>query len=170
MKKLPALLFAFLWLTGAAQPKYQPTNAFTVTGKVKKPLTFTLADIQKLPAKNLPDVLITNHLGEPRGTARQLQGVLVKDILIHMELDEDNPKFFSEFYFVFTAIDQYKVVYSWNEIFNSATGDNLYLITARDGKKLDEMDERILILTPTDFKTGRRHIKGLSTIEVKRAE
>ena len=87
-----------------------------------------------------------------------------------MELNEESPKRFSEFFLTFIAIDNYKVVYSWNEIFNSPIGDNIYLITSRDGKQLKDMDERILILTPIDFKTGRRHIKGLSKIVVERVE
>ncbi|MBX2897892.1 MAG: hypothetical protein KF763_20790 [Cyclobacteriaceae bacterium] len=129
-----------------------------------------MADIEKYPTKTIGDVVITNHLGEPRGTAEQLTGVLVKDLLKDLELKEESPKRFSEFYLTFVAVDNYKVVYSWNEIFNSSTGDNLFLITSRDGKKLKDMDERILILTPTDFKTGRRHIKGLSKILVERVD
>lgn len=125
-------------------------------------------DIEKYPSKILGDVVITNHLGEPRGISKQLEGVLVKDLLKDLELKEESPKRFSEFYFTFVAIDNYKVVYSWNEIFNSPTGDNLFLITAKDGKKLKDMDERILILTSTDLKTGRRYIKRLSKILVER--
>lgn len=138
--------------------------------KVKKDLKFTLADIEKFPSKTIGDVVITNHLGEPRGTARQLTGILVKDLLKDLELKEESPKRFSEFYLTFVAVDNYRVVYSWNEIFNSPTGDNLFVITSRDGKKVKDMNERILIVTPTDFKTGRRHIKGLSKILVERVD
>lgn len=113
---------------------------------------------------------ITNHMGEPRGTATKLTGILVRDLLNDLELTEQSPKLFSEFYLVFVAADNYRVVYSWNEIFNSPTGDNLYLVNSRDGKMLKDMEERILILTPTDFKTGRRHIKGLSKIIVERVD
>jgi len=138
--------------------------------KVKKDLKFTLADIEKFPSKTIGDVVITNHLGEPRGTARQLTGILVKDLLKDLELKEESPKRFSEFYLTFVAVDNYRVVYSWNEIFNSPIGDNLFVITSRDGKKVKDMNERILIVTPTDFKTGRRHIKGLSKILVERVD
>lgn len=127
-----------------------------------------LADIEKYPSKKIGDIIITNHLGEPRGIAKQLTGILMRDLMKDLELNAESPKLFSEFYLTFVAIDNYKVVYSWNEIFNSPTGDNLFLITSRDGKKIEEMEERILILTPTDFKTGRRHIKGLSKIVVNR--
>lgn len=170
MKTSIALLLVFVSLSAAAQKETKPTNEFSVSGEVIKELTFTLADIGKLPSKSIPDVAITNHLGEPRNAAKQLTGILLKDLIKDVQLKEESPKRFSEFYFTFIAVDNYKVVYSWNEIFNSPTGDNLYVITSRDGKKLSDMEDRILILTPTDFKTGRRHIKGLAKISVRRAE
>jgi hypothetical protein len=170
MKRLTTLILAIITVTVWGQKTDQPTSEFIVTGQIKKELGFTLADIEKYPSKTIGDVVITNHLGEPRGTAKQLTGILVKDLLKDLELKEESPKRFSEFYLTFVAVDNYKVVYSWNEIFNSPTGDNLFLITSRDGKKLKDMGERILILTPTDFKTGRRHIKGLSKILVERVD
>ncbi len=168
MKRLTTLILVLISVIVWGQKTNQPTNDFVVTGQLKKELKFTLADIEKYPSKTIGDVVITNHLGEPRGTAKQLTGILIKDLLKDLELKEESPKQFSEFYFTFVAADNYKVVYSWNEIFNSPTGDNLFLITSRDGKKIIDMDERILILTPTDFKTGRRHIKGLSKVLVER--
>ena len=153
-----------------AQKPTLTSDSFRVIGLLKKEMTFSLADLEKFSFNSIADVTITNHMGEPRGTATKLTGILVKDILKDLELQEQSPKLFSEFYLVFVAADNYKVVYSWNEIFNSPTGDNLYLITSRDGKSLKEMEERILILTPTDFKTGRRHIKGLSKIIVERVD
>ena len=36
------------------------------------------------------------------------------------------------------------------------------------GVKIDALDERILVVTNSDFKTGRRHVKGLSQILVNR--
>lgn len=170
MKRLTTLFLVVISVTAWGQKADQATNDFVVTGQVKKEIRFTLADLEMNTSKTIGDVVITNHLGEPRGTAKQLTGILVKDLLRDLELKEDSPKRFSEFYLTFVAIDQYKVVYSWNEIFNSPTGDNLFLITSRDGKKIGDMEERILILTPTDFKTGRRHIKGLSKIIVERVD
>lgn len=170
MKRLTTLILVIISVNVWGQKADQATNDFVVTGQVKKDLKFTLADIEKFPSKTIGDVVITNHLGEPRGTARQLTGILVKDLLKDLELKEESPKRFSEFYLTFVAVDNYRVVYSWNEIFNSPTGDNLFVITSRDGKKVKDMNERILIVTPTDFKTGRRHIKGLSKILVERVD
>lgn len=145
------------------------TESFVVTGAVEKELTFQLADLAQLPSSPLADVVITNHLGEPRGTAKGLKGVKVKDVLSSLVIKAESPKALSEYFLTFVASDGYTVVYSWNELFNSPTGDNCHLITEKDGKKLAEMPDRLLVLTPSDFKTGRRHIKGLQRITVARA-
>jgi hypothetical protein len=171
MKKLISIIFILVSLTIFGQKKdIKPTDGFSVTGEVKKELNFTMSDVEKLQPKTISDVTITNHLGEARGTANNLSGILLRDLLNDIEFNTDNPKLLSEFYLTFVASDNYKVVYSWNEIFNSPTGENLFLITSKDGKQLAEMDERILVITPTDYKTGRRNIKGLQKIIVGRAD
>ena len=152
-----------------SQEKIAPTDALTVTGLVDKEMTFRVTDLSAYPSKPIPDMVITNHLGEPRGTAKGLKAILIKDVLANVSIKTESPKVLSEFFLSFIASDGYTVVYSWNEIFNSPTGDKTYLITEKDGKPLAEMSERLLMITPTDFKTGRRHIKGLNKIVVARA-
>ena len=71
-------------------------------------------------------------------------------------------------YFVFTASDGYRVVFSWNEIYNSESGKSFYIITEMKGKSLLEMDQRIAFLSSKDLKSGRRYIKCLESIEVKK--
>jgi len=123
-----------------------------------------------MPEMEIGSLNITNHTGEKRGTASDMKGVLVKDVLQGVKFKTETPRQSSEFYLTFVASDGYKAVFSWNEIFNSPTGDHLYLITEKAGKKIGEMDDRILLVTTSDFKTGRRHIKALSRIVVGRVE
>ncbi|AYN67668.1 molybdopterin-binding protein [Euzebyella marina] len=170
MRKSKYIFFLLLLLSIEFQLSAQTTSSFSVVGEVEQTMSFSLTDIDDFNASDIKELEILNHKGEARGTASQLKGVLVKDLLADMKLKESNPKLYSEFYFTFAAIDGYKVVFSWNEIFNSPTGDNLYLVTSRDGKSLPEMEHSILIITTTDYKTGRRHIKGLSQIIVNRVE
>ncbi len=87
-----------------------------------------------------------------------------------MELDADGPKVFSEFYFVLIAPDNYKIGFSRNEIFNSSTGDNVYIIMQENGKKIKDAKDRIAIVTMTDFRTGRRHMSNIEKISVGRAK
>lgn len=150
-----------------AQEKVKQTTAFTVTGDVKQPLTINAADMGKWKVEEIGNVLITNHLGEPKGTARDMKGIRIRDLLGTLELNAANPRLNSTYYFVFIAEDGYKVVYSWNELFNSPTGDKVYLVTSKEGRNITEMGESMLVVTPTDYRTGRRYIKGLQRIEVK---
>ena len=168
MQKLFFFLLLLISLLGWGQSKNTPTDAFTVSGQIKKEIKFSLPDLEKYQPRNIPDFVITNHSGKTHGEAKKLKGILIKDLLKEVEFQEENPRLLSEFYFAFIAADNYKVVYSWNEIFNSSTGDNVFLVTSKEGKQLKEMEDRILIVTPTDFRTGRRYVKNLSRIEVHR--
>lgn len=163
------LLVAFLYAVATfGQHRTEPTQDFTVGGKVKNELRVTISDLKNFKTVAIPDLRITNHKGIEKGTAKDLKGILVKDILAGLEFDVESPKVLSELYLTFIAIDDYRIVYSWNEIFNSTTGDHLFLITAKDGKTLEEMDDRILIATTNDINTGRRYIKNLVRVEVSR--
>ena len=153
-----------------SQKETATSNEFIVTGKVKNEATYTISEIEKYTAQTIPDMTITNHLGEKKSDAKLMKGILMKELLKNIEFNSESAKELSEFYLTFVATDGYKVVYSWNEIFNSPTGDNLYVVTEKDGEKISEMKSRILIVTLTDFKTGRRYIKGLSKIIVSRVE
>lgn len=148
----------------------EPTDKIHVTGQIEKSWYISGASLAHYPVIEIGDVVITNHSGQPRGTAKQLRGVRVKDVLREMVLNEPNPKFWSMFYLVFQAQDGYQVVYSWNEIFNSPAGEEIYFITSKEGMAWYQMPERILVLTPNDIQTGRRHIKALQTIEVRRVQ
>ena len=68
------------------------------------------------------------------------------------------------------ATDGYKVVFSWNEIFNNALGQEIYIIVEKNGTGVEKLEDRITIITPTDNMTGRRYVKSLKKITVKRAE
>ena len=104
MKRLATVILVIISVTVWGQKTDQPTNDFVVTGQIKKELKFTLADIEKYTSKAIGDVVISSHLGEPRGTAKQMTGILVKDLLKDLELQEETPKRFSEFYLTFDSL------------------------------------------------------------------
>lgn len=151
------------------QMETKTTQSFTVSGEVKSVATIQASDLTKFMLHEIGDVVITNHLGEKKSEAKGLKGVLLKDVLSSVELNAENPKVLSEYYFVCRASDGYTIVYSWNELFNSATGNTAFIVTEKEGKSLAQMKDAILVITPSDSKTGRRHLKGLASIEIKRA-
>ncbi|HEX6170363.1 MAG TPA: hypothetical protein VFZ33_11745 [Chitinophagaceae bacterium] len=71
----------------------------------------------------------------------------------------ENHKVLSGYYFVCIASDEYKVVFSWNEIFNSDVGKSVYIITGQDGNWAYVLDNRIALVSSKDHMTGRRYVK-----------
>jgi hypothetical protein len=114
--------------------------------------------------------VIYNHLHEKKRTVKNIKGILLTDILKKSGIDEKNPKLFSEFYFTCIAADGYKVVFSWNEIFNTEIGGHILVVTEAEGKPLESMPDRMLLLSAKDFATGRRFVKGLEKIIVDRVK
>jgi hypothetical protein len=153
-----------------AQYKVQPTNQFVIEGLVKVNTTIEMSDFKNMAVVELGDIEITNHLGEKKSTLQGVKGVSLKDLLQKTEINVESPKQLSEFYFVLTASDLYSVVYSWNELFNSPTGNKVFLIVERDGLKIEDTQDHISAISPTDYMTGRRYVKGLNKIMVKRIE
>jgi hypothetical protein len=164
-----ALVF-FGSLTGFSQESPTPTRFVEITGKLKRPVKLTLEDIRKLPDTVLGDLTITNHLGEYKSTQKGLRGVKLTSLLKSIEFESPSPKQLSEFYLVAEASDGYKIVYSWNELFNNPAGETVFLITQKEGLPLDQMKESMLLVNLSDQKTGRRNVKALAKIRIERAQ
>ena len=171
MKPIFLLTFIFTGLCLFAQKENIPTTeSFSIEGKVKKEMTVSLADLSSYRSYSIDSIVIKNHLGERKSTLKKVKGVLLKDILEKVEIDSESPKVLSEYYFVCTASDNYKAVFSWNEIFNNDIGSSVYIITSVEGKPASALDSRIALVSPKDKMTGRRYVKGLQKIIIERAK
>jgi hypothetical protein len=170
MKNFIVILLFLLSESLFAQEQVKVTSSFTISGEVFSPLTVSVMDLKKWKEVVIGDLVVIDHLGEKKSEAKGLKGILLKEILQTAEIKSETPKVLSEYYFVFTASDNYKVVYSWNELFNTLVGESVYLVTEKNGKIITEMDDSILVVSTKDFKTGRRNLKGLASIAVMRAK
>ena len=166
------LFFSCLLITSAliGQRNIPPTEAFKITGQVKMEQLVTIGQIDSMSSTPIDDQVIYNQKGEIKDTLTGLRGVPLKEVISRIQLVYDKPKELNEFYFVFTASDGYKVVFSWNEIYNTEAGNHFYILTRVNGKPLNIIEERIPLISTTDIQSGRRYIKGLQLIEVKRSE
>ena len=171
MRSILVLFFVITVFSASAQKENIPTTEnFTIKGKVKKSLTVALADLSVYKTHLIDSIVITNHLGERRSSLKKVKAVLLKDILDKVEIDAENHKVLSEYYLVCIASDNYKVVFSWNEIFNSDVGKSVYIITGQDGNWAYVLDNRIALVSSKDQMTGRRYVKGLHKIVIERVK
>ncbi|MEP7167844.1 MAG: molybdopterin-binding protein [Bacteroidota bacterium] len=169
MKNFNTIILLFIVQFSFAQKDLVPTDSFKITGKVKNEKTITLADLKKHKSLALENIN-TSCSAKQKEVAKEVKAVLLKDILDSVAFQYESPRALNEFYFKFIASDGYTIVYSFNEIYNTETGNNMYIVTEKDGKDVSEMENRILLLTTSDIKTGKRNIKGLANIVVCIAE
>ena len=167
MKTIFWVLVALPLFTLAQKPV--ATSAVEVKGEIKSAFTFSIEDLKKLKEHTIGDLTITNHLGEKKSEAKALKGVLLKEVLQTVEITAPSPRQLSEYFLVCKASDGYAVVYSWNELFNSPSGEAIFVVTQKEGKPAAEMTESILLVAPKDYKTGRRYLKSLASITIFRA-
>lgn len=169
MKNIIVIILLFTLHFTFAQKNAESTDEFKITGKVKIEKTLTLADLKKYKTIELKNVNISCS-PKNEDKAGTVKGVLLKNILDSISFQYEDRRMLNEFYFLFVASDGYKIVFSFNEIYNTETGNNLYIVTETDGKDIAAMDNRILVLTASDIKAGRRNMKWLSRIVVCSAE
>jgi hypothetical protein len=167
MKKI--LPFLFFLVSIPVVFAQDPTNELKVTGKVKKEKTFTLNDIRTRKILDLGD-LNTSCSTKKKEDSKGVKAILIKELLDSVRFQYASPRELNQFYFRFEASDGYTLVYSFNEIYNTETGNHLYIVTEKDGKTMEQMDNRILILTTSDLKSGNRNMRNLARIVVCKAE
>jgi len=137
---------------------------------VEAETSLNLDSLARFKSQKIDSVVIFNHLGQRKSTLQNLEVVPLREVLGSSVIKVESPKQLSEFYFVCEATDGYKVVFSWNEVFNNPLGDSIFIIVRRDGKTPEQRQEGIALLSPTDNMTGRRYVKNLGKITVRRAE
>ncbi|HTL07511.1 MAG TPA: hypothetical protein VL307_04605 [Chitinophagaceae bacterium] len=152
------------------QEKTSPTNSFMVTGKVKTALRFSLEQAAAYKTVKLDSLVIYNHLMQKKRVLKDIKGILLKDIIEKAGIDIASPKLLSEIFITCVASDNYKVVFSWNELFNTPLGKQVLIVTALDGKPAAEGNDRIAVLSAMDEATGRRFVKGLEKIIIEQVK
>lgn len=170
MKNILFALMMVCAVAAQAQRTVKSTNSFTITGVVKNKLTIAAPDLLRFEQKNIGELTIKNHKGEVKFVSKGVKGVLLTTLLDSASILADKPKEYAFTYIVLTASDGYRNVYSWVELYNSPVGEQVYLITEIDGKKLPDIPQQILVCSLSDKNTGMRYFKGLSAIEVRKAQ
>ncbi|AMD84745.1 hypothetical protein SAMN05444369_10233 [Capnocytophaga haemolytica] len=138
-----------------------------VMGEVANPVTLTVASLKKMNVREIKDKKMICACGSDKNMddIHSAKGVLLRDILFDADILQKNHKDRS-FYIVVRATDNFTVLFSWSEIFNTIIGDGAYLIFEENGKPLTDKGE-MMVESFNDKKMGR-HINWVKSIEVYR--
>lgn len=164
MHKMKYIIPVLVLLAFAA--KAQESKEFVIDGKVKNKLTINLASLKNYKMVSLDSLVIFNHLLERKSSIKNIKGVALKDILSKVTIDEASPKKLGEYYLVCTATDNYKVVFSWNEVFNTKAENNILILLSFEADPKKTEKGNIAMISTSDVASGRRFVKGLSKISI----
>ena len=141
MNRYILTFFIFFSLFAQAQRQLLPTIKINITGKIKIDYDININEIEsKNEIVSLPTMIIKNHEGIIKDSVKSCKGILLKTFLTKIEFDIKKPRELNQFYFVISASDGYKVVFSWNEIFNTNIGEGLFIICQKELKNINEME------------------------------
>lgn len=145
-----------------------PSHSVRITGAVKAAAEFDVAALKKLVPRNTGPVDVVCASGATVGKADNFRGVRLTDVLDRVGIDVGGHKDGRRMVIVARATDGYVVTFSWNELYNTPIGKDVLVAWEKDGKPLDVREGQLLLISGQDIKTGPRHVRNLSAIDIVR--
>ncbi|WP_431049926.1 molybdopterin-dependent oxidoreductase [Roseateles sp. L2-2] len=149
-----------VWAAGPVTEKLQ------VGGAVRAPLTLTVDDLRTFPADQLGTFTLKKEV-DGREQSTTVRGVRLAAVLEKAGVVSKDRHEWKYMAVLATASDGYKVAFSWPELTNTDVGAGVLVIFERDGQALDDGEGRIALVSGRDLRSGPRHVKWLSKIEIK---
>jgi hypothetical protein len=172
MKRIVVLLILiFTQLGTQAQSVYTASDTLIISGKIKKEIRLSFSEIKAMPDTLFAaGIKILAHDGQVKRTLPAMKVVLLKTILSKIPIDVVNRQALNNVYIECIANDGYKILYSWNELFNSPAGDSTFIvIESKDGQK-SLIEDKILLITAGDILSGKRFVKNVEKIVIGHVE
>jgi hypothetical protein len=172
---LPRVFGLVALVAGAAQAC--PTDAaprtastlLTVQGAGLAPQVLTATDLAALPAVSLTlRQSVSSGPGADTERSVTYSGHLLRDLLLNAGLGGPADRAARVTTVELVATDGYRAVFSWGELFNTAIGDRVLVITAQDGRPLDSVAGPTALRSLADLRSGPRHVRNLCAVIVRR--
>lgn len=142
------------------------SEQLSIEGRVKKKLTLDVASLAKHPKQNAQEIAIQTIERVERHQIARYQGVLLTDLLSEAGINDYHRNELKKTAIIAQAVDGYKVVFSWTELFNSDIGRGVVVVYQKNGQALDQSLGKIALISAQDTATGPRFVKWLDKISV----
>lgn len=139
----------------------------TVSGRVNPHLSLNMDALRRMDIVETDRLMIICGEGDPKGPLGACRGVLLTDIINLTEVIAPEHNDTKKTYVVASSNDGYKTVFSWQELYNTATGDGIIVILEKDGKPLYENYASADLISAMDHLTGPRWVRNIRNIDIK---
>ena len=147
----------------------RPSEQLVVSGRIKNPLSLTVADLRALPAAQIESVQVMRGPPDHRVQAT-VKGVRLTALLEQAALAAADHNDWKHTVVLATATDGYQVVFSWPELFDTDVGAGALVVFERDGEPLPDREGRIALVSARDKHPGPRSVRSLAALEVRLLE
>ncbi|MEN6440112.1 MAG: molybdopterin-dependent oxidoreductase [Syntrophobacter sp.] len=141
-------------------------HTLRVTGRVRQPLVLSMEELLGMDTEELEDLPIICGSGTPKGRIAKCTGVLLENVIKKAEVLREEHNDTKKMYIVASSGDGFKVVFSWQEIFNTPIGGGVMILIEKDGTSLCTDGARPDLISAEDYYTGSRYVRGLERIEL----
>jgi hypothetical protein len=129
------------------------------------PDRYTKSELARLPAAQLKQRrIIEGSGGRSDEQVIRYDGVLLRELLLQRAGASGEGRMARDSLVEAVATDGYRAWFSWMELFNSAAGDNVLVVTAQDGNALDERSGPLALRSLADYRPGPRHVRNLCAV------
>ena len=108
--------------------------------------------------------------GATVATVRNFRGVRPSEILDRVGIAEESHKDTRRMVVIARATDGFVATFSWNGLFDTAIGESVLVACEKDSQLLAPDEGKLLLISGKDSRTGPRHVRWLSEIEIKREQ
>jgi DMSO/TMAO reductase YedYZ molybdopterin-dependent catalytic subunit len=161
-----SLLVALIAAPGARAQTRVYSPAFTVDGAVDAPRSYTLADLQAVPAQEVSVEFMSGNARE----RHVYRGPLLVDLLTAAKpmFDATRRNDSLRWYVTVEATDDYRAVVAWGEIDPGFEGKKVLVAYEADGSPLADVDGMARLVVPGDTRGGR-YVSQIRSIVVRPA-
>ncbi|XPV69396.1 MAG: hypothetical protein ACNI25_02185 [Halarcobacter sp.] len=132
--------------------------SLSVNGQIKEPYRLTKEEFERIPHSTIKNVNIVCASGEEKQKPKDLNGVLLIQLIQKAKIDIKSRKKLNQIVVLATASDNYTVVFSYNELFNTTIGNEVIVVYE---------NESFSLYSKKDFLTGPRHVYALTNIKIQ---
>ena len=150
----------------ATTPESITAATLSVIGFVPQAQTLSLDALRQMPRVELGPASVRCFSGRPIVEMSQCAGVRLIDLLDLAGLSALPRPDLKCCIVAASGVDGYQAFFSWNELYNMATGAEVLVLYERDGQPLDSHLGPLSLISAGDVHLGPRHLRQLDTLAV----
>ena len=163
---VPSLAHA---IASSARVKPVAGSSLGIGGALALSTELSVRSLRASPlAAGLPPIALTTCTGTFKCNLTGYRGIKLTDLLDQARIEAPDRNSAKRTYVVVSARDNYTVMFSWSELYNSSVGAGVFVLVDRDDQELPDSEGPLALISREDLRTGPRHVRRLKSIEVRR--